>query len=87
MKTVLFAALCAGVLATASAQADEDVKRILDRGRDGDVNYYQVMCTNGTIASVTVTDTPAQACAQPLGGPEVCSATWTLNEAAVESCK
>lgn len=87
MKTTLYAVLCLGVLATASTQADENVKRILDRGRDGDVNYYQVMCADNTMTSITVTDQPPAICAQAINGQEVCDSRWTLNQAAAEACK
>lgn len=87
MKTFFPVALCLGLLVTATAQADQNVKRILDRGRDGAINYYQVMCTNGTTGSVTVVDEPPQACAQAVGSAEICNTGWTVNEAASASCK
>ncbi len=87
MKTLFPVALCLAALLAASAQADDSVKRILDRGRDGDTNYYQVMCGNGTMGSVKVVDQPPQICAQPDAGQETCNTAWTLNDAAAASCK
>jgi len=87
MKKLLCGALCAGVLGAMSVQADDGVVRVIDRGRDGDTNFYQVMCTSGARATVTVTDSPAQACTQGLDGKQRCSAKWTIREAAAQACK
>ncbi len=86
--TRIFLAVILGastVLLSTQAVADP-VKRVLPHGKDGDNYYYQVMCTNGTRASVVVRDTDSTICAQGLGGERVCKSGWTVQRAAEHAC-
>lgn len=78
--------LVAAVAVPAAAWAVDGVVRIVDRGRDGDINYYEVSCENGSVG--TVTQYSDRICAQPLGGKEICVAgTAGLVAASVQACK
>ena len=87
MKKLFTALLGSAALLAGAVHADDGVVRVLDGSRDGDVTYYTVMCKNGNNGTVTVIDTPPQACAQSLGRDRKCNAKWTLREAAAEACK
>ena len=87
MKSTLRIALSAIALGAAAAYAADGVNRILDRGRDGDTYYYEVMCDNGSRGSILVVDSePPKTCAQSGTLTQSCDANWTLREAAQRIC-
>ena len=87
MKTTLRIALCGIALSATAAYAADGVKRILDRGRDGDTYYYEVMCDDGSRGSVLVVDDePPRTCAISGTLVETCDTDWTLREAAGRIC-
>ena len=88
MKTTFRIALCGIALAATAVYAADGVKRILDRGRDGDTYYYEVMCVDGSRGSVLVVDgEPPRTCAVGSTLVETCDAAWTLREAASRVCR
>lgn len=76
----------AAVLVSTPAFADP-VKRVLPQGKDGDMYYYQVQCTNGTQGTVVVQDKDNSVCAQAFGGERVCNSAWNVQRAAEQACR
>ncbi len=87
MKSTLRIVLCATALSAAAAYAADGVTRILDRGRDGDIYYYEVLCEDGSRGSIQVSDAPPNTCAHSTTLAGLCNADWSLRDAARRICQ
>jgi hypothetical protein len=88
MRKIFLAALLGATAALLSTQALADpVKRVLPHGQDGDKYYYEVRCSNGTVATVVVQDKEKNVCAQAFGGDRICNASWNVQRAAEHACR
>jgi len=68
-----------------------DVLSVRDKGVDGEVGIYQVICASGYRTTVTVffREKPFRRCTYPYNGygKSVCRTTWTVDEAAAWACR
>ena len=61
---------------------------VLDKGTDGDIRYYSVICPSGKRTSLNFNLITKETCITPVNGNEqVCNVNWNKDKAAKEACK
>jgi hypothetical protein len=86
MRTLLLS-LSLIALLSPPALADSAVQRIVPRGMDGGIFYYQVRCADGQWVSFEVHDESGRTCVYRRGREEPeCSMAWNIPEAAEAAC-
>lgn len=89
-KFLRFALVALAVSAAAqagAAQPSTAVRLVALLGKDGNVTYYRVACTNGLAGTLTVEGDPPTTCAQGVGKHKKCSTNWSVALAAQAVCR
>ena len=75
------------MLLLSQAQAQERL-RVIDRGTDGDVRYYTVVCPSGQRSAISDYYAEGKICTMLINGKQkVCRTDWDVDTAAKEACK
>lgn len=75
------------LLSQTQTQAQERL-RVIDKGTDGDVRYYSVVCPSGKRTSVSDRYKEGEICTMPVSArEEICREGWDIDSAATEACK
>lgn len=74
---------------SASAFSAEKLQplRVIDGGTDGDERFYTVYCPDGKRASIVKRFKIGEVCTKPSYASEDICKNWSVDEAAIESCK
>ena len=88
MSSKVRALIAAAIITAPGLPANAaDVLQIADYGKDGG-QYYQIVCSDRSIATIRMETNPDRACVQRPGSDEQCtSGTWSVREAAVKACQ
>lgn len=74
-------------ISVSAANTEVRVTNVVDAGTDGDERFYTVYCSNGKSAALVKRYTIGEVCTRPSYADKDICRDWSVDEAALESCK